>query len=229
MIIENGVCSGFANNKPFSVTKNQIALIDCYTPHEYGSPSNWEATWLHFDGPLARTYFELITKKLGFVLSLKNTHDIRHSLNNIINSFKKSKSISESSLSNQITNLLDALLDGQKIPQHGSLNYKVIEETKSYINNHFNQPINIDFLASKASLSQFHFIRVFSNETGFTPHKYLVATRINVAKFLLKSSETSIKDIAFSCGFNSESSFCSTFKKWEQLTPSQYRNHSLQK
>nr|WP_246367099.1 helix-turn-helix transcriptional regulator [Paraliobacillus salinarum] len=66
-------------------------------------------------------------------------------------------------------------------------------------------------------------MRTFTKETGVTPYQYVMNTRIAAARFLLKASDASIKDIAFSTGFQSESSFCTCFKKIEQLTPSQYR------
>lgn len=227
MHIIKGKCSGMANNQPFHATKNQFVLLNCYTPHEYGSTSCWEASWLHFDGPLAKTYYDLITNNYGNVLSSNNTHSIYQSLTTITNYFRESKPIRESLISTHITNILTELLNTPSVSPDVPVNSTIIEDTITYINEHFNEPINLDFLAAKATLSPFYFTRVFTTETGFTPHQYLIATRINAAKFLLKSSETSIKDIAFSCGFNSESGFCSTFKKWEQLTPSQYRDNIL--
>lgn len=227
MHIIKGECSGMANNQPFHATKNQFVLLNCYTPHEYGSTSCWEASWLHFDGPLAKTYYDLITNNYGNVLSSNNAHSIYQSLTTITNYFRESKPIRESLISTHITNILTELLNTPSVSPDVPVNSTIIEDTITYINEHFNEPINLDLLAAKATLSPFYFTRVFTTETGFTPHQYLIATRINAAKFLLKSSETSIKDIAFSCGFNSESGFCSTFKKWEQLTPSQYRDNIL--
>ncbi|WP_425501862.1 helix-turn-helix domain-containing protein [Paraliobacillus salinarum] len=81
----------------------------------------------------------------------------------------------------------------------------------------------METLAKKANSSTYHFIRTFTKETGVTPYQYVMNTRIAAARFLLKASDASIKDIAFSTGFQSESSFCTCFKKIEQLTPSQYR------
>ena len=79
-------------------------------------------------------------------------------------------------------------------------------------------------IAENAALSPYYFTRIFSQETGFTPHQYLIATRLSFAKYLLQSGEKSVKEIAFHSGFHSESSFCATFRKWEGITPGAYRS-----
>ncbi len=93
------------------------------------------------------------------------------------------------------------------------------------MNEHLTEPLTLDDLAARASLSPYYFTRLFKKETGFTPHEYLIAMRINSAKFLLKTTSASIKEICFLTGFASESSFCTTFKKWVNATPSSYREY----
>ena len=46
------------------------------------------------------------------------------------------------------------------------------EEIIAYINEHFAEKFSVEELAAQAGLSQYHFIRVFKKETGFTPHEY---------------------------------------------------------
>lgn len=79
----------------------------------------------------------------------------------------------------------------------------------------------------KAGLSPYYFLRLFASETGFTPHQYLINTRINAAKFLLRSPDIPVKDISVRTGFTSESTFCTCFKKNEGMTPGQYRSSVL--
>ena len=40
--------------------EGEFVLLDCYRPHQYGSRGEWEASWLHFDGSLAREYYQEI-------------------------------------------------------------------------------------------------------------------------------------------------------------------------
>ncbi|MCR5627211.1 MAG: helix-turn-helix transcriptional regulator [Lachnospiraceae bacterium] len=70
-----------------------------------------------------------------------------------------------------------------------------------------------------ASLSPYYFSRLFKAETSFTPHQYVIETRISAAKYLLTSTSEPISQIAYKTGFPDESSFCACFRKKENVTP----------
>ena len=59
------------------------------------------------------------------------------------------------------------------------VSYTHLEEIIAYINEHFAEKFSVEELAAKAGLSQYHFIRVFKKETGFTPHEYLNNTPVS--------------------------------------------------
>ena len=94
----------------------------------------------------------------------------------------------------------------------------------AYITEHMDQPISLEQMARHVSLSPYHFSRLFKRETGYTPHQYLVIVRINAAKYYLKSTNLSIKQITQRCGFSSESNFCAVFKRFTGHTPGAYRD-----
>lgn len=228
MLITKGSCTLTLKNKQLTAYKGDVVFLNCYEPHAYGSETEWEASWLHFDGPLASLHYEHITSNWGNVIATKNTHIFEHNLNKICNIFRNSQPIREATISKYITLILTELLltsSTSSIP-NASLQ---LEDTITYITENFVEPISLSDLATRASLSPFYFTRIFTKETGMTPHQYLIATRLNAAKFLLKTTTFSIKEIAFNSGFTSESSFCTTFKKWESLTPSAYRFLGLTK
>ena len=103
-------------------------------------------------------------------------------------------------------------------------NQGVSEPTMTFINEHFKEELSNELLAGKIGISPYHFIRIFKKETGFTPHEYLVRTRIDMAKYLLKNTGLSVKDICYNTGFSCESVFCSSFKKNVGMTPVNYRS-----
>jgi AraC-like DNA-binding protein len=224
MYIKKGKCFVSQNSKTFTAGENQIVIIDCYKPHSYGTNTGWEALWLHFDGPLAREYYNLINNSIGCVVSLIDTHKLEAALNKIYSMFSKNTSIKEVLLNKYITDLLTQLLISNDYDIKQTNNTDIIEETTTYINEHLREELSLDFLAARASLSQFYFLKLFKKQIGLTPHDYIIAARINYAKFLLKTTNLPVKDICYSSGFSSESSFCSTFKKREKLTPSALRS-----
>ena len=126
-------------------------------------------------------------------------------------------------MSKYLTDILTSFLLYTPSKTNGCNYANAAEETITYITEHFKETITIEALANRAGLSQYHFIRIFKKETGFTPHEYIINTRISAAKYLLKNSQMSIKDICFDTGFSCESVFCSAFKRHQGMTPAQYR------
>lgn len=223
MQIQSGECNIIVNDKTYTARKNQIVFLDCYQPHIYYSDNGWEAKWLHFDGPVARPYFETITDNLNVVLTLKDSYLFQKNLDKLYQNFRDNVPIKDALISQYITNMLTQLLLEKDIPSRINTSADVIEETTAYISEHLCETLTLEQLAKRASLSPYYFTRIFKKETGYTPHEYIIATRVNHAKFLLKNTNISIKEICFLSGFANESSFCSTFKKWENLTPGNYR------
>lgn len=212
-----------ADGTRYTLKEGQIGILDCYAPHTYGTICGGDLLWLHFDGPVARQHYEMIADIGSPVLTLGDTYRFEKYLNRIYQLFKNNTPARDALMSQYITTLLTELMVSQASSASSTEQSDVIEETIAYINEHLTENLSLDFLAKRASLSPYYFTRVFKRETGFTPHEYLIAARINTAKFLLKNSPTSIKEICFCTGFSNESSFCTTFKKWVGQTPTSYR------
>lgn len=223
MYIVKGTVDVCFNEKKFRAKAGEFVLLDCYLPHRYGSGSAWEAVWLHFDGVLAREYYSEISSHFGNVISPANGEELFHSLETICGLFRSYDPIVESVLSGGITHILDGLLSPGRENRSTNSYTDMTAGAVAFINEHFSQDLSLRDMADKMNVSPYHFTRIFARETGFTPYQYLINTRISAAKFLLKSTDFSVKDIGFSTGFHSESSFCSAFKKWAGVTPTHYR------
>ena len=63
MYILKGTCFVTVDDQTMQATAGQLVLLDCYAPHAYGTDSGFEALWLHFDGPMARTFYEPLCSK----------------------------------------------------------------------------------------------------------------------------------------------------------------------
>ncbi|MBD8512170.1 AraC family transcriptional regulator [Photobacterium sp. 2_MG-2023] len=93
---------------------------------------------------------------------------------------------------------------------------------KEYIHAHLNQNISIDDIASAATMSKYHFIRLFRSQFGITPHQYVINCRINNARKALETGE-SVIDVATDCGFSDISHLNRRFKRSYGMTPKQYQ------
>ena len=210
-----------------TVREGQVVLLDCNKPHAYGNRSDGtlEIYWLHYKGPLAAEYYSLISESSGIVSTPANPYPFTHHLKRLYELYRTSAPIQEADLSRRITSMLSALV-GSRVQKADAVSSapEIAENGMAYINEHFREDLTLDEIAQNASLSPYYFTRIFSAETGFTPHQYLIATRLAFAKYLLQSGEMSIKEIAFRSGFHSESGFCATFRKWEEITPGAFRD-----
>ncbi len=88
---------------------------------------------------------------------------------------------------------------------------------------HPEHPWNMDNLAKLCAVSRASFIRLFKQKTGELPGKLLLDLRMQKALMLVRYSNKSMFAIANDVGYQSESHFSKTFKRYFGVAPSQYR------
>lgn len=98
-----------------------------------------------------------------------------------------------------------------------------VEDLKFYIDNNFEKDIRLSDLADQLYVTEQYLSRVFKEENGIGISEYLVKRRLAKVRQLLLESEESITDIAYSVGFSNINSFNRIFKKYQGMTPSDYR------
>lgn len=101
-----------------------------------------------------------------------------------------------------------------------------IEMAKAYIQEYYQQNLQIEDIARHAHVSVSYLSKSFSSITGVTVTEYINTVRIKAAKKLLRETELPIYQISEAVGYNSSYYFCRIFKKATDLTPLQYRNHT---
>lgn len=223
MYITAGELDLVSEDQAQHVAAGSFVLIDCYKKHSYSTKTGWECLWCHFDGITARAYYNNVISHLNNVFSMPENCSALRKLQAMLQIFQEGAIVREPLMSKYLTDILTDFLLCAPSAENARNYAGIAEETISYISEHFQEDITVDHLAARAGLSQYHFIRTFKKETGFTPHEYLINTRIATARYLLKNSRLPVKEICFAAGFSSESVFCSAFKKHQGMTPVQYR------
>ncbi|MCR5606053.1 MAG: AraC family transcriptional regulator [Treponema sp.] len=101
---------------------------------------------------------------------------------------------------------------------------KDIRPVLRYIEENYALDLSLNSLAEEFVISPFYLSRKFKAETGFTINQYIISCRMGEAERLLIFSDTPIKAIAISCGYESLSYFYTTFKRYTGCTPQEYQN-----
>ena len=97
-----------------------------------------------------------------------------------------------------------------------------------YVSTRYREDISLQHLSQHFGYTTQHISLMFKRYLNTNYYTYLTKLRLDRAKFLLMTSKKHIIDIALECDFSSEHAFINHFKKWYQMTPSQYRkmNHT---
>jgi AraC family transcriptional regulator len=83
------------------------------------------------------------------------------------------------------------------------------------------QALGVDVLARTAGMSRFHFTRLFREEVGVAPYKYLLRVRVARAAELLRGGRRSVTEAAFEVGFQDVARFSRTFRQTTGRSPSE--------
>ena len=101
--------------------------------------------------------------------------------------------------------------------------YEDILQIQAWLQQHYNEPLNIEQLAKQFDLSTRSLNRRFKDASQQTPKQYIQQLRIDAAKELLRQTNLTIGDISGHVGYLDVSYFSEIFKKEIGYTPKAYR------
>ncbi|TVY11171.1 helix-turn-helix domain-containing protein [Paenibacillus cremeus] len=92
-----------------------------------------------------------------------------------------------------------------------------------YIQTHYHQDLYLEKIADHLGVSSKYISKVFKEKTGTNLTDYISVTRINKAKEILGGTNMNISDISERVGIYSRTTFIRLFKKYEGVTPNEFR------
>lgn len=98
-----------------------------------------------------------------------------------------------------------------------------IKRSLMFIDENIDKDLSLQKVATYFKLSKNYFSLLFKKEMKICFSKFLIQTRINKAKKLLRTSSMSVKEISRKVGYKYVSSFEHDFKKKTRLTPLEYK------
>lgn len=95
------------------------------------------------------------------------------------------------------------------------------------IDSNLDGELRLSYLAEQCGLSVSHFSRSFKRSFGVAVHRYLIARRVERAKFLLRSSSAPLSEIALESGFSDQAAFSRTFRAVAGTSPMRWLNEHM--
>ncbi|WP_027631867.1 helix-turn-helix transcriptional regulator [Clostridium hydrogeniformans] len=104
-----------------------------------------------------------------------------------------------------------------------------IKKALFYIHSNLHKEITLAQVADYIHISRTYLCHLFKENTGYKFCDYINNARIVMAKEFLTNTNFNLDIVSLRCGFKSQSHFSTTFKKFENMTPNQYRKNTLLK
>jgi transcriptional regulator GlxA family with amidase domain len=97
-----------------------------------------------------------------------------------------------------------------------------IRALQAWILEHLKEDLRVDRLARRSAMSPRNFARVFTEEVGTTPARYVEELRLEAAKRRLENDDGSIERIAADCGFGNAVNLRRVFQRHLGIAPRDY-------
>ena len=108
-----------------------------------------------------------------------------------------------------------------------AMNPARLRRVLDFIDDAIDQPLPLFRLAAEAAMSPYHFARSFREDTGDTPHRYVMRRRIARATDLLRFSSVPIVEVALAAGFSSQQRLSDALLRHGYPTAGQLRRENL--
>ncbi len=231
-----GTVEYVVNGSAYTVRKNEVLIIPGEAPHSLNMGENSSRYLYLFEPDTLRSLRDLkmipgLFDRVFYLHDGSETHlRIREMLLKIQNlDHEKELAWNARAYSYLIRifallsqHYLSGAVSWRKEPV-GAVDQEVIATAMNYINEHYQEELSLEDVASFAGFSRYYFSRSFKKQTGYFFKDYLCQKRLQVAKDLLTRTELSMREVAIRSGFGSVATFNRTFREKNGCTPTKYR------
>ncbi len=98
-------------------------------------------------------------------------------------------------------------------------------ELQVWMAENLDRDLSVETLAARTAMSSRNFARSFVRELGITPAHYVEQLRLEAARRHLETTEMSLEEIAYACGFGRAEIMRRAFVRCLGIPPTRYRDH----
>lgn len=220
-------CAGLEyEGRTYTLNPGDGFFLDCRRPHYYYTKGGyWKHSVFHFNGPALPILYEEFLKTGSVIFHQPVTGSYQTHLEQLLEIYQSISPVRDYQASDCISTIVTDILvsaEERAVSQAGGQDEN-LRYLAYYMEQHFSEPLSLDFLSRLAGLSKFYLSRKFKKFKGFAPGDYLVHLRIERAKELLKSTELPAAKVGVIVGIGDVNNFTNLFRKKTGMTPGQYR------
>ncbi|NEW00635.1 AraC family transcriptional regulator [Bacillus megaterium] len=211
----------------YSLTKGDAFLIEPNTLiyYEADKEDPWEYSWIGFNGVKAMEYISRSNISINHpVFHCQSDNRFFKTIDSMIqiSSLESNKDLLLTSKLYEFLYLLNKVYPNNN--QNSEVKQqKYIEEALLFIEQNYAASITIQDVAKHISIDRSYLHRLFRKYVKKSPQIYLLNLRMEKASILLKRTNYKIGVIARSVGYRDVLLFTRTYKKYNNMTPSQFR------
>ena len=100
---------------------------------------------------------------------------------------------------------------------------RIVAKARAFIDRNFQRDLTLEEVSREVHVSPYYFSKLFKEQTGENFINYLTLRRIETAKQLLSDGRLNVKSVCTEIGYNDPNYFSRLFKRFEGVTPTEYR------
>ena len=216
--------------KKYLVRPNQLFWIDCRNPQYYQTSQEkgeWHVLWVHFYGANSSSYYEHFLKLNNHsnVVDMPAINGVETAIRSLISYTKENGHtlVKDIQASGILINLMAECIHAAATNKPQRTIPETVSLSRTYMLTNFHEHISLDDISRRYAISKYYFEKLFKHHMGITPNEFLIRTRINHAKELLRTTNDLVGEICEKVGIPNTNHFINLFKKREGVTPGVYR------
>lgn len=182
----------------------------------------WNFCYVHFNGLIADTYYDYISKMQGNIVSVSENSQSIQTFMKEYQAVQNGKQHGQYNNSIFLYQFLMLFLQDLETPTH-SIRIGCVDKAVDWMTQNFATQKNLSEMCMEIGVSLAHLTRQFHQQKGITPMHYLRNIRLEHSLVLLSSTVLTVEEIALECGFSSANYYTKVFRKSFGLTPTAYR------
>lgn len=218
----------YVDNKKYTVSRNQGFLIapNVVTFYQADKDEPWTYLWIGIDGDNVEFYLKSVgLDKTNLIFTSESNDELKGYVMEMLKHHKitpydsfKIEGLLYLFFSNLAMHNDSICSNNENVSSNMYIN-KAIE----FIQYNYFSPIKVKDIANYVCLNRSYLTCIFQKQLNMSPQQFLMEFRITKGVDLLKTTDLSIRSIAYSCGYTDAATFSKAFKNLKGISPNEYR------